>query len=150
RIVARKEALSSSSIKGTNCTMDELLLVEEGLCKNDAAHQVNDYAFVLETVVPKAREIGSAIFDLDLIRNLHASVMKSDPDYRDPLGHFRKGVVWIGGGDINRSIYNPPPPQFLNRCLEDHVRYLQSDGMQMMNQDFITRMAVAHAHFEGV
>lgn len=151
RIPVRKEALSSSSIEGTNSTLDELLLVEEeDSAKNDATHQVRDYAVALESVVPRARELGTAIFDLSLIRDLHAATMKSDADYRDPKGQFRNRVVWIGGGDISQSTYNPPPPQFVNGCMEDHIRYLQGDGMQMMNQDFITRMAVAHAHFEGV
>jgi len=151
RIPVRKEALSSSSIEGTNSTLDELLLVEEeNSAQNDATHQVRDYAIALETVVPRARELGTAIFDLDLIRDLHAATMKSDADYRDPKGQFRNRVVWIGGGDISQSTYNPPPPQLVTSCMDDHIRYLQGDGMQMMNQDFITRMAVAHAHFEGV
>lgn len=151
RIPVRKEALSSSSIEGTNSTLDELLLVEEeNTSENDATHQVRDYALALETVLPRARELGSAIFDIDLIRNLHAATMNSDAVYRDPKGQFRSRVVWIGGGDISQSTYNPPPPQFVDSCMEDHIRYLHGDGMQVMNQDFITRMAVAHAHFEGV
>jgi Fic family protein len=151
RIPVRKEALSSSSIEGTNSTLDELLLVEEeNSTENDATHQVRDYAIALETVVPRAKELGPAIFDLTLIRDLHAATMKSDADYRDPKGQFRNRVVWIGGGDISQSTYNPPPPQLVTGCMDDHIRYLQGAGMQMMNQDFITRMAVAHAHFEGV
>lgn len=151
RIPVRKEALSSSSIEGTNSTLDELLLVEEeNTAKNDATHQVRDYAVALETVVPRARELGPSIFSLDLIRDLHIATMKSDADYRDPKGRFRNRVVWIGGGDISQSTYNPPAPQFVHGCMEDHIRYLHGDGMQRMNQDFITRMAVAHAHFEGV
>lgn len=151
RIPVRKEALSSSSIEGTNSTLDELLLVEEEeSAKDDATHQVRDYAVALETVVPQAKEVGPPIFDMQLIRNLHVATMKSDSSYRDPKGEFRKRVVWIGGGDISQSTYNPPPPQFVERCMEEHIRYLHGDGMQTINQDFITRMAVAHAHFEGV
>lgn len=151
RIPVRKEALSSSSIEGTNSTLDELLSVEEDDTeRNDATHQVRDYAIALEKVVPQARELGTSIFTLDLIRDLHAATMRSDADYRDPIGHFRNRVVWIGGGDISQSTYNPPPPQYVASCMEDHIHYLHADGMQVMNQDFITRMAIAHAHFEGV
>lgn len=151
RIPMRKEALSSSSIEGTNSTLDELLLVEEDGHASEAASQVRDYAIALETVVPMAKEMGTSIFNLGLISDLHASTMKSDSEYRDPPGSFRNRVVWIGGGgDISRSTYNPPPPAFVHSCMEDHVHYLRGDGMQTMNQDFITRMAIAHAHFEGV
>ncbi|XSC48350.1 Fic family protein [Bradyrhizobium sp. RDT10] len=35
-------------------------------------------------------------------------------------------------------------------CLAQTVDYLRNEGMQQMTQGFITRMAIAHAHFEAV
>lgn len=151
RIPMRKEALSSSSIEGTNSTLDELLLVEEDDEKaTEAASQVRDYALALEQALPEARAQRRDIFSLDLIAKLHAATMKSDSGYRDEPGKFRDRVVWIGGGDISQSTFNPPPPQFVQGCMEEHIGYLKADGMQTMNQDFITRMAIAHAHFEAI
>lgn len=152
RIPMRKEALSSSSIEGTNSTLNELLLAEEGdSSSSEAASQVRDYVVALETVIPKARELGPSIFDKALIGDLHVATMKSDSTYRDIPGKFRNRVVWIGGdGDISRSTFNPPPPEFVQSCMDDHIHYLHGDGMQVMNQDFITRMAIGHAHFEGI
>lgn len=151
RIPMRMEALSSSSIEGTNSTLDELLEVEEDDADaTDAASQVRDYAIALERILPLARKKGREIFTLDLISQLHAATLQSDKAYPDVPGEFRKRVVWIGHGNIAQSTYNPPAPQYVQSCMQVHVAYLQADGMQAMTQDFITRMAIAHAHFEGV
>ncbi len=152
RILARQEAVSSSSIEGTYSTLDELLAVEEA--DEDArseVRQVRDYALLLERLLPEAMERGGRIFDLDLIQRLHAGVMMSDPTYPDPPGELRDGVVWIGGrGDIAYSTWNPPPPDRVRSCLLDTLDYLRNEGMQSMTQNLVVRMAVAHSHFEAV
>lgn len=153
RVLARKEAVSSSAIEGTHSTLDEVLAAEETDQEetSPATRQVRDYALALENVLPRAREVGHAIFSIDLIRQLHRNVMKSDPDYKDAPGDFRNRVVWIGGtGHIASSTYNPPPPDCIAECLKQNVGYLGCEGMQAMTQGLITRMAVAHAHFEAV
>jgi len=153
RIIMRQEALSSSAIEGTNSTLDELLLVEEtGDTKGQyAADQVKDYALCLDTVVPRAMALGPGVFTEALVRDLHRSVTRADPDYRDTPGALREKVVWIGGhGDIAYSTYNPTPPEDIARCLSDNIAYMRGDADELYPPNVITRMAVAHAHFEAV
>lgn len=153
RLLTRKEAVSSSSIEGTNSTLDELLSIEEGGAEEarDAALQVRDYALTLEELMPQAAISGAKIFSRELIERLHRDTMKSDPHYRDAPGRLRDKVVWIGGtGDIAYSTYNPAPPGAVEAGLEDTLSYLRGDGMQVMTQSLITRLAVSHAHFEAV
>ena len=151
RVLSRKEAISSSSIEGTNSTLDELLSVEEGEDAQSAARQVREYARVLEQLLGRARELGPDIFTIELLKDLHASVMKDDDGYDDVPGEFRQRVVWIGGGrDIGTSTYNPCPPEDIAACLDDLVGYLQGDGEHVMVQPLVMRMAIAHAHFEAV
>lgn len=153
RILPRREAVSSSSIEGTNSTLDELLSVEEGAeaVVTDAAEQVRDYALALDTLVPRARAEGPEIFTRELVQGLHRTVMRGDKHYRDKPGDLRNSVVWIGGGgDIAYSTYNPAPPEAVPAGLEDSMRYMRGDGMQKMTQGLIVRMAVAHSHFEAV
>ncbi|KXV35596.1 hypothetical protein AD940_02285 [Gluconobacter thailandicus] len=105
----------------------------------------------LERFVPSALINGRQIFQVDLIQNLHRSVLGHDASYRDTPGDFRQEVVWIGGnGHIAYSVYNPPPPAEVPYFLEETLDYMREDGMQMMTQSLITRMALAHAHFEAV
>ncbi|WP_245838107.1 Fic family protein [Niveispirillum lacus] len=152
RIIARQEALSSSAIEGTNSTLDEVLSVEEAaddIARNDA-RQVRSYALALDRLVPEARAVGHNIFSLDLIRQLHREVMRDNPDYQDNPGEWRAQVVWIGGRSIEHSTLNPPPPDRVEGCLLHTVDYLRNQGMQAQTQNLLTRMAVAHAHFEAV
>jgi Fic family protein len=153
RLLSRREAVSSSSIEGTNSTLDELLSVEEdfGEDARDAALQVRDYALILDRFIPRATQEGPEIFARPLVTELHREAMKSDPLYQDVPGELRKRVVWIGGvRDIAYSTYNPAPPDTIAACLEDTVKYMRAEGMEVMTQSIITRMAVAHAHFEAV
>lgn len=152
RILKRQEAVSSSSIEGTNSTLDELLAVEDAdEDGRSPVRQVRDYALLLDRLLPVATERGYGIFDLDLVRRLHAEVMKSDTDYGDTPGELRESVVWIGGmGNIAYSTWNPPPPAQVRSCLLETIDYLRNEGMQSMTQNLVVRMAVAHAHFEAV
>ncbi|WP_298961808.1 Fic family protein [uncultured Methylobacterium sp.] len=158
RILVRQEAVSSSAIENTNSTLDELLTADDVLDQPDdqnriasQVRQVRDYALLLDRLVPQAVEQGDAIFSLDLIRRLHAEVMRGDPDYEDVPGELRQIVVWIGGlGQISRSTWNPPPPDRVRACLDQTIDYLRNEGMQSMTQNLVVRMAIAHTHFEAV
>jgi Fic family protein len=153
RILPRREAVSSSSIEGTNSTLDELLSVEESedSPQGEAAAQVRDYALALDDFLPRARKQKLELFTTALVQDLHRAVMRGDADYKDKPGDFRERVVWIGGrGDIAYSTYNPTPPADIAACLEDTMRYMRCEGMQAMYQSFLVRMSVAHAHFEAV
>lgn len=152
RTLSRREAVSSSSIEGTNSTLDELLTIEEDDDHaRDAAHQVRDYVLTLDRFLPQASAGGTDIFTTELMKQLHREAMRHDPDYADPPGELRETVVWIGGtGNIAYSTYTPPPPDRVAISLEDTATYMRGTGMQVMTQSLVTRMAIAHAHFEAV
>lgn len=69
-ILTRREAVSSSSIEGTQSTLDELLSVEEtgdDGARNEA-RQVCSYAVALDRFVPRATELGYGVFTIDRSR----------------------------------------------------------------------------------
>lgn len=155
RILTRREAVASSSIEGTHSTLDELLTVEENQDEERAtvAKQVRSYALALDEIVPQMRQAGPEAFSTELISRLHQRTMRDDLDYKDIPGELRCRVVWIGGGgsgDIAYSTYNPPPPDQVKVCLTALVEYMRCQGMQVMTQGMLTRMAMAHAQFEAI
>lgn len=153
RILARQDAVSSSAIEGTHSTLDALLAIEEAEESSaEATVQVRDYALTLEAFIPKARAAGRSLFTADLIAALHQGVMGSDRDYSDVPGQLRRDVVYIGpaGRGIAYSTYNPPPPGRVAACLDDCLGYMRAEGMSAMTHGLITRMGIAHAHFEAV
>jgi Fic family protein len=153
RVLLRQEAVDSSSLEGTHSTLDAVLEAEEESDGDDIdapTTQARDYALALEHALPLIEREGRAGFSLELIQELHRAVMAADPDYKDEPGQLRSRVVWIGGRAIEHSDFNPPPPERVGPCLQDHVAYLRTDGMQQVQQSVIARAAVAHAHFEAV
>jgi Fic family protein len=153
RILTRREAISSSAIEGTHSTLDELLSLEETEegSRSHEVPQVRNYALALDQFIPRARTEGSDLFTLELVRDLHQAVMRGDTAYRDISGEFRQVVVWIGGrGDIAYSTYNPAPPDDVTGSLEQTIAYMRGTGPEVVNQTLLTRMAIAHAHFEAV
>jgi Fic family protein len=152
RILARQEAVSSSAIEGTHSTLDEVLAGEE--THDDEARaevrQVRKYAITVSHFIKQAHLQGHDVFSSQLVCHLHKRVMQDDPDYGDPPGRLRDREVWIGGREMAYSIFNPPPASEVRACLQDNVRYMRAEGMHVMQQSIITRMAVAHAHFEAV
>lgn len=152
RILARQEAVSSSAIEGTHSTLDEVLAGEETQDEEARAEvrQVRKYAITVSRFIRRASLLGNDVFSTPMVRRLHRRIMQDDPDYKDPPGRLRELSVWIGGRDIAYSIFNPPPAAAVPDALEDNVRYMRADGLQGVQQSLITRMAVAHAHFEAV
>lgn len=152
RILARQEAVSSSAIEGTNSTLDEVLANEETQDEDGRAEvrQVRKYAVTVSRFIRQAQRRGHEVFSTRLVRQLHRRVMQDDPDYKDPPGRLREVTVWIGDRNIAYSIFNPPPASEVSAGLEDNVRYMRADGLHGVQQSLITRMAVAHAHFEAV
>ncbi len=147
----RREALSSSRIEGVDCKFEELLHANDGGDTGQTAiAQVKDYVAILEVTLAEARHEGDGVFALATIQRIHAAIMRSSIVYVGSPGEFRKNTVWIGGQTISDSTFNPPPASFVAACMEDHVRYLRSAHDQPMQQDFVTRLAIAHAHFEAV
>lgn len=152
RILSRQEAVSSSAIEGTNSTLDEVLAGEETQDEDARAEvrQVRKYATTVTRFIKRAQRQGNDVFSAKLVRRLHKRIMQDDPDYRDIPGRVREVSVWIGGRDMAYSIFNPPPAIEVPGCLEDNVRYMRAEGMHAIQQSIITRMAIAHAHFEAV
>lgn len=152
RTLSRREAVDSSAIEGTNSTLNELLTVEEYDDEaQGAAGQVRDYALTLDRLLPRAAREGSDVFTVELIQELHREAMRHDPDYDAVPGEFKTVVNWIGGtGHIATSTYNPAPPDKVIPCLKQTAAYMRCEGMQALTQSLITRMAIAHAHFEAI
>ena len=106
---------------------------------SDAAVQVRDYALALSNLVPQASNERHAIFTVALVQELHRTVMRGDTGYHDVPGELRSRVVWIGGRDISYSTYNPTPPEDIAACVEETIRYMRCEGMQVMGQRLIVR-----------
>lgn len=154
RVLVRQEAVASSSIEGTQSTLDELLRHEEQgeqPAPSDDVRRVHRYALTLEEALGLLKDTGRNVFDVPFFQRLHRTLMTGDAGYKDPPGALRQQVVYIAplGADIAYSTYNPAPPAAIAGCLEELAAYLRGGGMEQFTPVPV-RLAVAHAHFEAV
>jgi len=150
RLLVRREAVASSSIEGTNSTLDELLLQEAGADTDRTETKiVRDYALAISDLMPIAKDKKVGVFNIDFIKQAHHDLMVQDPDYRDPPGDLRTQTVWIGGRDIAYSTYNPPPSDNVQSLLNEYCEWVKDDEARQRSSP-ISRLAAGHAFFEAI
>lgn len=156
RSLARREAVESSQIEGTQTEILELLEYEAtGMPGEEASPDVAitlNYVRALEQGLAAIRGNPLASIDEPLILGLHATLMGEGTGYRWKPGEYRKEQNWIGGPTIYEARFVPPPAVNLDRCMAELVDYLTDphDPESPFEAGIIHRMAIAHASFETI
>lgn len=141
----RKEALVSSQIEGTQCTLEDVF-------NPDIDENVNAD---VSDVVNYVRAINFAVKRLDdlplcnrLIRETHAVLMNSVRGGDKTPGEYRSSQNWIGGAGstLKNARYIPPNPQDMNECISDFEKYMNSDD----ETDPLIKAALLHYQFETI
>ena len=141
----RKEALVSSQIEGTQCTLEDVLNPE---IDENANADVSD-------VVNYVRAINFAINRLEtlplcnrLIRETHAVLMNSVRGSDKTPGEFRISQNWIGGigSTLKNARYIPPNPTDMAECISDLEKFINDDD----EMDPLIKAALVHYQFETI
>lgn len=141
----RKEALVSSQIEGTQCTLEDVLNPE---IDENANADVSD-------VVNYVRAINFAIKRLEtlplcnrLIRETHAVLMSSVRGSDKTPGEFRHSQNWIGGigSTLKNARYIPPNPTDMAECISDLEKFINDDD----EMDPLIKAALVHYQFETI
>ncbi|KRG42372.1 hypothetical protein ARC20_10915 [Stenotrophomonas panacihumi] len=156
RTLARREAVTSSQIEGTQASLTELLAYEATQGADGLAADVKvteRYVAALALGLARIRAGGRAALDLPLIHDLHARLME-DAAGRFPIGAYRDTQVWIGPpGRIEDATFVPAPPEYLPACMEElrdsMLQYTQRDG-EYGELSVLAQLAITHAQFETI
>lgn len=147
----RREAVLSSRIEGTRTSLSDLLLEEtdetEHIGSSEADRQeVRNYVAALEQGIGRLRA-GRPI-TLNLVSDLHATLMLGVRGERASPGRFRTVQNWIGppGSDVADADFVPPPPELLMRCLDDWERFVNARGVI----PDLVQCALMHEQFEAI
>lgn len=142
----RKEAVVSSQIEGTQSTLSDLLLFENGL---EASTSINDlketsnYVAAMEYGLRRLKE-GFPV-SLRLLREIHGVLLKAGRGADKTPGEFRSSQNWIGGTRPGNALFVPPPPEALMECLDPFEHYLYDDKLPML-----IKLGLVHAQFETI
>ena len=141
----RKEALISSQIEGTQCTLDDVLDPDvDGNTNLDVGDVIN-----------YVRACTYAIGRLDklplcnrLLREIHQELLAGIRGQEKNPGEFRRSQNWIGAANctLKEARYIPPNVEDMNAALTDLERYMNEGD----DYDPLIRIALIHYQFETI
>jgi Fic family protein len=147
RPFARREAVLSSKIEGTQATLGELLAAEAGIAVErspDDLREVGNYVNALEHGIARLKKLPICV---RLIKELHEKLMTEVRGHHSMRGEFRKIQNWIGkpGCTPETASFVPPPPDDVEPCLAAWEKFLHESDLPPL----IT-IALAHYQFEAI
>ena len=150
RMYARKEALLSSQIEGTQSTLSDLIIYEHGDLPVDPSSDVVEVANYLKAMRYGLQRVkdGHPV-TLRLLREIHELLLTGVRGGTKTPGEFRRSQNWIGGTKPGDATYVPPPPHEMNAALGDFELFLNSDAIEL-GMPLLIRTGIAHAQFETI
>ena len=141
----RKEAILSSQIEGTQCTLDDVLDPE--IDENTNA-DVSDVVNYVKAINFSTRRLAELPLCNRLIRETHAVLMKSVRGCDKTPGEFRVSQNWIGGAGstLKNARYIPPNPADMKECISDFEKFMNTED----NTDILVKAALLHYQFETI
>lgn len=146
-----QEAVLSSRIEGTRASLSDVLLddidVREAIESGEAdVQEVRNYVIALEYGIDRVRT-GHPV-TLNMIRSIHERLMFGVRGELSSPGRFRAIQNWIGpvSSTVENAAYVPPPPELLQRCLDDWERFWHTTGLM----PDLVQCAILHEQFEAI
>ena len=142
----RQEALLSSQIEGTECTMDDILafeLLPEAGPNLDVGEVVN-YVAALQRGVELLKDLPLCN---RLLREMHAVLLRSGRGSDKSPGEFRRTQNWIGpvGCTLASASFVPPPRQVMETAMSALETFVHDSKLPVL-----VTAGLAHAQFETI
>ncbi len=141
----RKEALISSQIEGTQCTLDDVLDPDvDGNTNLDVGDVIN-YVRACTYAIGRLEKLPLCN---RLLREIHQELLAGVRGQEKNPGEFRRSQNWIGAANctLKDARYIPPNVEDMNAALTDLERYMnEGDGY-----DPLIRIALIHYQFETI
>lgn len=141
----RKEALLSSQIEGTQCTLDDVLDPYMDINANLDVGDVVNYVRAAQYAVNRLPELPLCN---RLLREVHAILMDGVRGSDKNPGEFRHSQNWIGAANctIKDARYIPPNVEDMENAMSDLEKYMNENE----SYDPLIRTALIHYQFETI
>lgn len=141
----RKEALLSSQIEGTQCTLDDIL---DPNVEDNTNLNVSDVVNYIKATEYALDRLQTLPLCNRLIKETHAILLEGVRGQEKSPGEFRYTQNWIGGqgSTIKNARYIPPNPEDMNNSMSDLEKYINSEN----NLDPLIQVALIHYQFETI
>ncbi len=143
----RQEALLSSRIEGTECTLDDVLAFELDEAASVPALDVGEVVNYVAALHHGIELLEQLPLSNRLLREVHAVLLSEGRGSEKSPGEFRRTQNWIGppGASLAAATFVPPPPHLMEQAMADLERYLHDRSLPVL-----LTAGLAHAQFETI
>ena len=146
---ARKEAVLSSQIEGTQATLVDLLQFEAGRDQPAIANDIEEvfnYLAALKFARDQLRSPSGLPLSLRLFNETHRILMTGARGQTKQPGEIRRSQNWLGGTRPGNARFVPPPPEEVLPALSALEGYIHaSDTLPPL-----IRIGLLHVQFETI
>jgi Fic family protein len=145
-LYVRKEALLSSQIEGTQCSLEDVLSPEpEPEAPVHDIEEVSNYVKAMNQGIKRLDELPVCT---RLIKEIHAVLMTGVRGSNKSPGDFRKSQNWVGrpGATVETADYVPPPPEQVEELMAELERFIHKED----SLPPLIKAALIHAQFETI
>ncbi len=141
----RKEAILSSQIEGTQCSLDDVIKIDDKTKKPQPISEVINYISAMNYGL---KEIKNIPMSIRLINNIHEKLLTDVRGSERQPGQFKWQQNWIGpsGCSLNEAVFVPPPPNMMIELMGDLENYYHADD----GYPLLIKAAILHSHFETI
>ena len=141
----RKEALISSQIEGTQCTLDDVLDPELNSNANLDVADVINYVKACSYAIERLKKLPLCN---RLLREIHDQLLSGVRGQEKNPGEFRKSQNWIGAANcsLKEARYIPPNVNDMNLAMDELERYMNNGD----DYDPLIRISLIHYQFETI
>ncbi|MBR5965675.1 MAG: Fic family protein [Treponema sp.] len=141
----RKEALVSSQIEGTQCTLDDVLNPELQENANIDVGEVINYIRATDFAIDRLERLPLC---MRLLKETHAILLKGVRGSDKTPGKFRTSQNWIGGqgSALKNARYIPPNIEDMKDALNQLEKFMNSN----CGLDPLVQAALIHYQFETI
>ncbi len=141
----RKEALLSSQIEGTQCTLEDVLDPELDINTNLDVADVINYVKATQYALGQLKKLPICN---RLLKSIHAVLMEGVRGQEKNPGEFRRSQNWIGptGCSLKDARYIPPNVEDMNESMSALEKYINEN----QEYDPLIQSALIHYQFETI
>lgn len=145
-LYVRKEALLSSQIEGTQCSLEDVLSpeIEESVTTYDI-EEVSNYVKAMNQGLKRLSELPVCT---RLIKEIHAVLMTGVRGANKTPGEYRTSQNWIGhpGANLNTAEFVPPPHEDVDKLMSELEKFIHGEDKISP----LIKAAMIHAQFETI
>lgn len=148
-LYVRKEALLSSQIEGTQCSLEDILNPDaEPVSESTTPQDIEEVSNYVKAMNEGLARLSTLPVSTRLIKEMHATLMTGVRGSNKTPGEFRRSQNWIGrpGSTILNAEFVPSPPEEVNQLMSELEKFIHATDRVPP----LIKVALIHAQFETI